>query len=132
MGINSDRIATSGYSRRINGTYSAHCKLQLIEQEALTSPVGQAFQAIVSAVTADLGGADQLSEMEKHLIATFAGAAILQGRQLSKILAGEAINPHEFASVALAMLRSRVGSWVSSRRAKSVTPALQHLSTNRR
>jgi hypothetical protein len=69
--------------------------------------------------TSDLGGADLLTEMERHLVMSFAGAALLQGRQHSRILQGEAINPHEYASVALAMLRAaRLLGF--DRRAKSV------------
>lgn len=113
------RIVHNGYSRRINGTFSAHCKLQLIEQDALASKAGQVFEQIVADITADLGGAELLSTMERHLVLSFAAAAMLQGQQHTKILSGQPLNPHEFVSVSLAMQRTaKILGF--SRRAKSI------------
>jgi hypothetical protein len=87
------------------------------------SHASRQFTGIIQRVMADLGGADNLSEIERHLITSFAGAAILQGHQLAKMLNGQPIDIHEYSSLTTAMIRSatRLGT---ERRAKEV-PDLQ-------
>jgi hypothetical protein len=84
---------------------------------------GRQFNHIVRNVTSDLGGSDQLTEIEKHLIISFAGAAILQGHQVAKLLAGEPIDVDEYSGITTSMIRSatRLGT---QRRERNVTPTL--------
>jgi hypothetical protein len=112
----------NAYSQRAYGATVARNQLRLVEKQALETQAGRAFEAIVARVSADLGGADQLTEIEKHLVTSFAGAALLQGRQLSRILKGEKFNNHEYVSVSLAMIRAskRLGT---KRQVKEVTPS---------
>src|SRR5258708_1228354 len=72
----------------------------------------------------DLGGDDALTEIERHLITSFAGAAILQGHQVAKLLAGEPIEVDEYSAITTSMIRSatRLGT---QRRVKDVTPRLE-------
>jgi hypothetical protein len=75
-------------------------------------------------VTIDLGGHDLLSEIERHLIISFSGAAILQGHQVAKLLAGEQIDVDEYSAITTAMIRSatRLGT---QRRERNVTPTVE-------
>jgi hypothetical protein len=106
-----------------NGSRKAHRELRLITSEALDgrTRVSQAFNQIIAQITADLGG--ELSEIEKHLVTSFAGATMLQSRQLTELLNGKSVDAHEYASVCAAMIRSatRLGT---RRRQKDVTPDL--------
>jgi hypothetical protein len=110
------------------GSSRARKKLKLITRDGLDnrSSAARQFNAIVLRVTADLGGADNVSEVEKHLVTAFAGAAILQGHQLAKMLNGDAIDIHEFSSLTTAMIRSatRLGT---ERRAREVPTLRQYL-----
>ena len=110
------------YKRRA-GMLRAHGKLALITQ---TQSATEQFNAIVQRVTRDLGGVDQISEIEKHLITSFVGAAILQGHQLNLILTGQPIDIHEYASVTTAMIRTtmRLGT---KRRQKELNPLDEYL-----
>lgn len=97
----------------------------MITAQALDGRIAaQSFNQIVHCVTSDLGGVDHLSEIEKHLITSFAGAAILQGHQLAHMLAGGTIDAHEYASVTASMIRSatRLGT---GRRPRDTTPTLE-------
>jgi len=85
--------------------------------------VGRQFNQIVRNVTNDLGGNDHISEVERHLIVSFTGAAILQGHQIAKLVAGEQIDIDEYSAITTSMIRSatRLGT---QRRAKEVHPNL--------
>jgi hypothetical protein len=87
------------------------------------SSASRNFNAIVANVSSDLGGRDALTEIEKHLITSFAGAAILQGHQLAKLLSGEEIDPDEYSSITTSMIRSAMRLGIG-RRQKDVTPSL--------
>src|SRR5262249_24041829 len=106
----------------VTASQNAHRKIRLIT-DALDerTRAAQQINLIVSRVTEDLGGADRLSEIEKHLITSFAAAAILQSHQLAELLRGIEIDVHEFASVTAAMMRSakRLGT---DRRPREITP----------
>jgi len=124
------------YSRRQQASAKATRKLRLITAQALDgrTRASQQFNKIVKNISDDLGGADRLSEVEKHLVTSFAGAAILQGHQLTRLLAGEVIDPHEYGTLTVALIRSatRLGT---GRRAKDVTPSvdeyLEHIARKR-
>ena len=116
----------NNYSRRVYGSDRARFQLRLIEEDALAGEAGQVFQNIAASITSDLGGASELTEMQKHLITSFAGAALLQGRQLSKILQGQPLNPHEYTSVGLTMWRAARLLGVR-RRAKELSSTLAPL-----
>jgi hypothetical protein len=90
------------------------------------SHASKQFTAIIQAVCSDLGGADNLTEIERHLITSFAGAAILQGHQVAKLLNGGPIDIHEYSSLTTAMIRSatRLGT---ERRTKEVPSLDQYL-----
>ena len=117
--------AGARYSARQVGSRKASGKLRMITAQALDgrTRAAQSFNQIVTCVTSDLGGADRLSEIEKHLVTSFAGAAILQSHQLTHLLAGGTIDAHEYASVTASMIRSatRLGT---ERRPRDTTPDL--------
>jgi hypothetical protein len=112
------------HSQRQIGSFKAHRKLKLLTAEHLDgrSHAARAFNSIIARVTRDLGGAENLSEIEKHLVTSFAGAAILQGHQLTKMLSGSAIDVHEYATLTTAMIRS--ATRLGPPRQKDVTPSV--------
>jgi hypothetical protein len=112
--------------KRQTGQHKATRKIMLITTQHLDGRSGAAkqFNQIVRNVTADLGGNQALTEIERHLITSFAGAAILQGHQLVKMLAGQATDIDEYAAITTTMVRSatRLGT---QRRQKNVVPRLK-------
>ena len=83
----------------------------------------RAFNQLAVDIENDLGGADQLSTIERSLIEAFTGATVTMNALNTKLVQGEAIDLGLHALVAGAMCRlaSRLGI---SRRAKDVTPSL--------
>jgi hypothetical protein len=112
--------------KRQNGHHRATRQLRLITAnqslDGRTS-VGRVFNTIIRNVVSDLGGQGEITEIERHLITSFAGAAILQGHQLAKLLAGEQVDVDEYSSITTSMIRSatRLGT---GRRSKDATPTL--------
>jgi hypothetical protein len=79
----------------------------------------KAFDAIVRAIEADLGGADQLSAIERALVEGFAGATVSLQNINTRLALGEAIDLSDQAQAISAMVRvaSRLGE---ARRARAV------------
>jgi hypothetical protein len=71
----------------------------------------RAYDAIVSGIESDLGGAGQLSTVERTLVAAYAGVAVQNADLNARLLRGETIDLVEFASMIAAMVRiaSRLG-----------------------
>jgi hypothetical protein len=97
-------------------------KVRLLTSDSLDgrTRAKKAFDGIVAAITNDLGGRTELTEIERHLITSFAGSALMQQHLLARLLGGELIDPTEFANVASSMIRCgvRLGT---ARRTKDVT-----------
>jgi hypothetical protein len=79
------------------------------------------FDAIASGIAADLGGADRLSTVQRHLVEAFCGCAIVQQSINASILLGEPIDITEASTVASTLVRlaSRIGL---ERQPRDVTP----------
>jgi len=79
------------------------------------------FDRLTGAIEADLGGADQLSAIERNLVQAFAGAAVTLHHLNARLMAGEEINLAQHAQAVTAMVRvaSRLGL---QRRPKDVGP----------
>jgi hypothetical protein len=79
------------------------------------------FDRLVTAIEADLGGADQLSAIERNLVQAFAGAAVTLHHLNAQLMAGHEINLAQHAQAVTAMVRvaSRLGL---QRRQKDVGP----------
>jgi hypothetical protein len=71
----------------------------------------RAYDAIVSGIEADLGGASQLSTVERTLAAAYAGVAVQNADLNARLLRGESVDLVEFAAMIGAMVRiaSRLG-----------------------
>src|SRR5262249_24545049 len=69
------------------------------------------LDGLPAAIEADLGGADQLSAIERNLIQAFAGAAVTLHHLNARLMAGEEINLAQHAQAVTAMVRvaSRLG-----------------------
>jgi hypothetical protein len=82
----------------------------------------RAFSALVSGVTADLGGEEQLSTIERALIQAFAGVSVHTADMNARLLQGDPIDLTEHAATVGAMVRiaSRLGI---QRRPREVPPA---------
>ncbi len=81
----------------------------------------KAFDRLVSAIHADLGGRDQLSAIEVSLVDAFAGAAVTLDNLNAKILLGEPLDLAAHAQAISPMVR--VASRLTPRRrAKDISP----------
>jgi hypothetical protein len=94
---------------------SAKGKLRLLSPSQLDgrTKARKTFDAIVAAIAADISpeGDEQLSEVTRHLIVSFAGSALLQQDMISQLLSGKPVNVAEYANNASCMLRAstRIG-----------------------
>jgi hypothetical protein len=81
------------------------------------------FDRLVVDIEGDLGGADQLSTIERALVEAFAGACVTLHHLNAKLALGEEIDLGQHAQAVSAMVRiaSRLGL---QRRAKDVGPTL--------
>jgi|SRR6516162_2775661 len=79
------------------------------------------YNALVAGITADLGGPDELSTVEKALIQDFAGVSIHKADLNARLLQGDPIDLQEHVATIGAMVRltSRLGV---RRRPKNVSP----------
>jgi hypothetical protein len=84
----------------------------------------QIFDAVAHGIAADLGGAEHLTTVQKHLVEAFAGCALHITDLNARLMLGEEIDllAHTSAINALVKLASRIGS---DRVARNVTPSLQ-------
>jgi hypothetical protein len=120
------RTSRGRYMQRPSGksakTRARKAKLQLPTRADLDgrTNTAKAFDALVSAIEADLGGADQLSAIERSLVEAYAGATITVQGINYKIALGEVIEVADLAQAISAMVRvaSRLGE---QRRARDVT-----------
>jgi hypothetical protein len=87
------------------------------------SSAAKLFDGLAAAIEADLGGADQLSAIERNLVQAFAGAAVTLHHLNARLMAGEEINLAQHAQAVTAMVRvaSRLGL---QRRQKDIGPSL--------
>jgi hypothetical protein len=81
----------------------------------------KAFSALVSGITADLGGPDELSTIERALIQAFAGVSVHAADMNARLLQGDSIDLTEHSATVGAMVRlaSRLGV---KRRPRNVSP----------
>jgi len=86
---------------------------QLLTRDQLDGRTSAAkvFDRLVTAIEADLGGADQLSAIERNLVQAFAGAAVTLHHLNAQLMAGHEINLAQHAQAVSAMVRvaSRLG-----------------------
>ena len=94
------------------------------------SVVARRYRDICSAIAADQGGADQLSEARLQLVRRFAAAAVLAEQMESRLVNGEQIDISEHALLASTLVRiaQRIGI---NRVARNVTPDLRDYITRR-
>jgi hypothetical protein len=100
-------------------------KLRLLTPDALDgrTKASKAFEAIIAAVTQDLGGDSELTEIERHLVVSFAGSAVMQQSLITELLSGQPVDVERFSTNASSLIRgaSRLGT---SRRARTVVPSV--------
>ena len=86
---------------------------QLLNRSELDGRTNAAkqFDAIAEAIAADLGGEDQLSTVQRHLVEAFAGAAIHVNDINARLLLGEEIDimAHSTAISTMVRVASRIG-----------------------
>ena len=86
----------------------------------------RALKQLIRDIEQDLGGADQLSTIERELVAGFAGAALTARSLNIKLALGQDVLPAELSQSVSTMVRvaHRLGH---QRRQKDVTPSLSDL-----
>ncbi len=108
-----------------NGVKGHHCTAFIPgigTVDGRTRPA-KAYEAIVNALVADLGGKDAISRAELEIVRRAAGLGVLAGQIEAAIVAGDDIDPMQYQSVANAQgrLLFRLGL---KRVARDVTPPL--------
>jgi hypothetical protein len=98
-------------------------KVRLLTRDALDgrTKARRQFDAIAEGIAADLGGEDQLSTVQRHLVEAFAGAAIHVNDINARLLMGEQIDiiAHSTAISVMVRVASRIGV---GRVPRTVTP----------
>jgi hypothetical protein len=101
-------------------------KHQLVSRDSLDgrSTAAKQFDRLVAAVEADLGGADQLSTVQRTLIQAFAGSTIAMNNLNMRALLGQDVDPATFGVIVSSIVRvaSRLGV---NRVARDVTPSVK-------
>lgn len=106
------------------GTGRAARKRVLLTREALPPEASKMFDGIVNRIASDLGGHDALSEMERHLVVSFAGEALVAHGSIGQMLRNDpAFQPCDLASATSGLVRiaRRLGT---RRRQRDVGPSL--------
>jgi hypothetical protein len=97
----------------LKATRSGRSKVQLLTRDHLDgrTRARKQFDAIADGVANDLGGPDQLSVIQKHLIEAFAGSAVVLQGINARMLLGEPIDVLEQCQAASIMVRlaQRIG-----------------------
>lgn len=90
-----------------NGRYHAHKKVRLITRDCLDrrSTAFREFVAIADGVIADLGGENNISTVQKHLVEAFAGAALNMHDLNSRLMLGEKIDVTEHSQALSSLVR---------------------------
>jgi hypothetical protein len=121
------RRLTSGDARSVrNGNGKG--KLRLLSRANLDgrTKARKQFDSIASGIAADLGGEEQLSTIQRHLVEAFAGAACHVNDINARLLLGEEIDVvvHSQAISTMVRIASRIGI---HRVARDVSPSLSDL-----
>ena len=82
---------------------------------------GRAFNRLIGEISADLGGRDEISSIEKALVAAFAGATIMLDNLNARIALGETVDPVALGATISSLVRvaTRLGI---QRRSRDVNP----------
>lgn len=100
-------------------------KLRLLTRDALDgrTKAAQLFDSTAAEIARDLGGEENLSAIERHLVEAFAGVSIHVGHLHARLLSGEKLDIVEHATAVSTMVR--IAQRVGIRRvARDVTPSL--------
>jgi hypothetical protein len=83
--------------------------------------IARRYAEVAGGIAVDLGGEDQLTELQKHLIRSVAGLVVLRERLDAKAINGERVNSSQYCR--LANSAHRVAATLGiTRVAKDVTP----------
>src|SRR5262249_28620682 len=106
----------------IRGRYRKRTKVKLIGRNHLDGRTHAArkFDSTVAGIASDLGGADQLSTVQRNLIEAFAGASALLNHMNAQLLSGQTVNMVEYAQAGSLMVRiaARLGIYPSAARGR--------------
>jgi hypothetical protein len=82
-------------------------KLRLITKADLDgrTTAAKEFDRVFNEIVTDLGGAESLSQIERSLVAAYAGADIMLGHLCAKMITGQQISLQRYANVVGAMVR---------------------------
>jgi hypothetical protein len=82
-------------------------KLHLLTRQSLDgrTRARKQFDAIASAVATDMGGADQLSTIQQHLVEAFAGIAVHQHDLNARLLLGQEVDLSKHAQACSSLVR---------------------------
>jgi hypothetical protein len=108
-------------------------KIRLLSRKALdgrTAAVKQ-FDSIALAIVQDLGGSDNLSTIERHLVEAFAGCALHVQELTAKQLLGEEVDLTKHAQAVTTMVRVATRLPIG-RRAKTIGATLSEIIRERR
>ena len=114
---------------RPNGRPNGHHAARMLSRYELDgrTTVAKQFDAIASSIAEDLGGADQLSTVQKHLVEAFAGCAVVLTDINARAMTGaEAIDLFAYSNAVSTLVR--VANKIGLRRIpRDRTPSLSEI-----
>jgi hypothetical protein len=115
--------------KKKRGRPNGHHKARMLTRSELDgrTTVAKQFDAIALGIAQDLGGEDQLSTIQKHLVEAFAGAAVVLNDINTRAMSGvEAIDLLAYSTAVSTLVR--VASKIGLRRVpKDRTPSLSEI-----
>ena len=88
-------------------------KVRLLTRQSLDgrTKARKQFDAIADGIARDLGGSDQLSTVQRHLVEAFAGCAVVLQSLNARLLLGEPVDIADQSSAASTLVRiaQRIG-----------------------
>src|SRR5262245_39836854 len=92
--LRSDADQTRSDTAPIRGRYRKRTNVKLVGRNHLDGRTHAArkFDSTVAGIASDLGGADQLSTVQRNLIEAFAGASALLNHMNAQLLTGQQVN----------------------------------------
>jgi hypothetical protein len=101
-------------------------KLRLVTRAALDNRTTAAklFNKTVTEITADLGGTESLSQIERSLVEAYAGASLMVNHMTAKLIEGEQISLARYSAACGALVRIATRLGIKRRVPSSETPHL--------
>jgi hypothetical protein len=115
-----------GQSAHSNSPLAHRGKLRLVTRAALDqrTTAAKLFAQTVTEISRDLGGTENLSQIERSLIEAYAGASLMLNHMSARLIEGEQISLVRYASACGALVRIATRLGIKRRVPHSETASL--------